>query len=152
MALRASLAQRKPPTTEFSLRVYDDRRARAELAAALAEGNPQRMTEAQAAVNACYERLIITAIPPVDWEGLVAGHPPTDQQRANGGWCNSDTFAPALLAVCVEGDETEADWADAITKGGMSQGEATALVQAVYDINLRILDPDLPKDSTPTRN
>lgn len=145
MALRASLAQRQLPTSTFLLRVFDDRRARAELAAAQVDGDAQRVAEAEQAVQACYEQLAITALPPAEWEALLAAHPATEQQRKDGAWCNNTTFLPALLAACIEGDETEADWADLITKGAITQGEVTALSVAVHNINLRSPDPLLPK-------
>lgn len=147
MSLRERLAQRKPPSVVVRLRVEDDTAARAELVSAQAGGDGPRIQAAQDAVDACYEPLVITALPPAEWEALVDAHPPTEEQKKRGNtWFNPVTFYPALLAACVEGDETEDDWADFTTKGSLSLGESNALITAALEVNQRSPDPGvIPK-------
>lgn len=150
MSLRERLAKRSLPSETFLLRVEDDTAARKELADARASGDEEQVVAAQSALDACYEPLVITALPPAEWEALVSAHPPTEEQKKRGAWYNHATFHPALLAACVSGDETEADWADYVTKGPLSLGEAMALLDAVMRVNQRAPDPWLPKGSTGT--
>lgn len=152
MSLRERLAKRARPSTTFHLRVEDDTAARMELDAARASGDDDRVAAAQAAVDACYEALAITALTPADWEALVDAHPATPEQRKAKpeAWCNQTTFLPALLAACVEGDETEDDWADFTSKGALSLGETNALFDAAMAVNQRWPDPHLGKGSTTT--
>ena len=152
MALRERLANRKRPTATFALRIEDDTAARVALVAAQDSKDPEAITAAQAAVDACYEVLHLTALSPADWEELVAQHPPTEQQKKADKWCNMDTFVPALLAACVAGEESEDEWADYLTKGSLTFGEAAALTTAVFQLNQRIPDSWYPKGSTMTRS
>jgi hypothetical protein len=152
MGLKDRLAARKRPSTSYSLRVDDDTAARAELAAAQQYRSPTgssdagRVAAAQAAVDACYEQLIITALPPVEMEALLAAHPATDAQRAKDkAVFNSDTFVAALLAACIDSDVTEADWHEYTTTGSMSTGETNALFAAAWEINYRDPSPSIPK-------
>lgn len=142
MSLRQRLAQRQRPSVTFRLRIEDDTSAQAELAAAQASGDADRITSAQDTVNACYEPLIITALPPAEWEALIEQHPPTEEQKKQGNsWFNPVTFYPALLAACVDGDETEDEWMEYTTKGPLSLGEANALIDAVTSVNQRGPEP-----------
>lgn len=151
MNLRERLAAAQRRTTTHPLRIEDDAAPRAELAASLAEGDEQRVAAARSAVDACHETLTIVALAPDDWEALVAAHPPTEQQKD--AWWNPATFIPALLAECVASDVTAADWADYTTKGPMSLGEVTSLVNAALDVNHRVSDSRaLGKGSTETRS
>lgn len=152
MALRPSLAKRRLPSTTFPLRIEDDTVARAGLAAAEGSGDPERIAVAEATVGACYEQLKLTSLPPETWEELVSEHPATEAQQKSGQWCNMNTFLPALLAACVEGDETAEDWANYTQRGALSSGEADALFAAVIGINQRTPEPLVPKGSTQTRS
>lgn len=145
MSLRDRLAVRARPTTTYGLRVDDDTTARAELVAAQADGDAERVAAARAAVHACYEQLLIRALPPTDMEALLEAHPPTKTQRDRGAVFDPVTFVPALLTACVESDITVDDWSDYTTKGPLTQGETTALFTAVWELNYRAPDPDLPK-------
>lgn len=144
MSLRDRLAARQRPTVTFLLRIDEDGAALAELAAAQAVGAPERVAAAEAAVEACYERLTINALPPADLEALVEAHPPSEAERDKKIF-NMPTFLPALLAACVDSDITEDEWATLTTKGPLTQGETTALFQAAWEINYRSPDPGLPK-------
>jgi hypothetical protein len=63
-----------------------------------------------------------------DWESLVAKHPPTGAQRADGQPFNTDTFPPALLAaVCVDPAISEEDWVEIWTSPDWNRGEISDL-------------------------
>jgi len=75
------------------------------------------LTRAKNKHDACYEYLTIRALRPKAYEKLMAEHPPTPEQSAAAPapheapqW-DRETFRPALLAACVEGDMTAEDWA-----------------------------------------
>lgn len=157
MGLKDRLAAKKRPSTSYSLRIDDDAAPRAELVAAQAAGDDRRAAKARKAVEACYEQVIIVALPPgpkpnpqpgdpMDLETLRAAHLPTDEQRAKSKdvLFNPRTFVPALLAVCVESDVTEAEWAEYVTSGAMTTGEVSALFNLAWEINYRIPDPTIP--------
>lgn len=169
MSLRDRLRQRQLPHTTVSLRVdfspeadlaeQELRNALLELSVAQANGQDvtevdTRVVAAQAAVDRCFEQLTVNALPPADMEALVAAHPPTPAQRQQDpsvAW-NETTFRPAILAACVQGDLTEDDWAELITKGVFTLGEVKALVNAVMVVNDRSPDVLVGKGSTPNRN
>lgn len=143
MSLKARLAQSELPTTTHKLRVAKDTAARRELVDACATGDTERIDAAQRAVDACYEQLTITALPPVDMEALLEAHPPVDREHKT--MFNPVTFVPALLAACVDSDVTEEDWAEYTTKGPMTPGEVNELFRVVWDLNYRAPDPAVPK-------
>jgi hypothetical protein len=63
-----------------------------------------------------------------DWESLVAKHPPTTAQRAEGQPFNTDTFPPALLSrVCVDPDIPEDDWMEIWSSPDWNRGEIADL-------------------------
>lgn len=144
MSLRERLAARARPTASFHLRVDDDTSAQADLVAAQAVGLPERITAAQAAVEACYERLELSALPPADMEALLEAHPPTPDQPGNTMF-NQATFVPALIAACVDSDMGEDDWAEFVAKGPITRGEVLALFNACWDLNHRTPDINLKK-------
>lgn len=152
MRIGDRLASRPPVTAPYQLRVADDRAARAELATARAEGDETRIAAALAAVEACYEEVTITALAPEVMEALQGQHPPTEEQRDRNALYNSVTFPPALIAACVDTDDTEQEWDEYTKKGPLTLGEALDLFYACWDINHRTPDPWLPKDWTRTRN
>ena len=146
MGLKDRLATRKRPSTAYALRVDDDTAARTALVTAQASGDPTRIAEAEAALDACYEQLTITALPPVELEELLKQHPPTDAQRAAGHTTfNPDTFVAALLAACIASDVSEAEWMEYTTKGAMTAGETNSLFNDAWDINYRVLDQNIKK-------
>lgn len=110
--------------------------------------------EAQAAVDGCYAQIVLRALPPEQYEELIAAHPPTEAQRAAGEIWNVDSFRPALLAGCADGDMTAEDWA-AFLAERCSQGERQELWVAALAVNeqARVAEPMvLPKGLTTTRN
>lgn len=105
----------------------------------------RKVDGAQAKLDACYEPLTLTALPPADFEALMAAHPPTKEQRSKDFEWNEETFRPALLAVTVEGDMTEDDWAEMNKSGQITWGEFTALFNACLNVNSRSSDDLLGK-------
>lgn len=152
MKIGDRLSSRPPVTAQYQLRVADDRETRAELAAASAEGDETRIAAALAAVQACYEEITITALAPEVMEALQGQHPPTEEQRDRNALYNAATFPAALIAACVDTEDTEQEWAEYTTKGPLTPGEALDLFHACWDINYRTPDPWLPKDWTRTPN
>lgn len=144
MGLKDRLSARRRPTATYSLRIDDDTTARAELGAARAAGDETRIVAAQQAIEACYEQVTLTALPPADLETLIAEHPAPEELRGKSVF-NPATFIPALLAACVDSDVTEADWAEYITAGAMTFGEVTDLYNTVWELNYRVPDPSVPK-------
>lgn len=88
------------------------------------------------------EQFELHAIPPGEWEALVALHPPTEAQSARGDQWDISTFRPALLAASVvpptgEDGLTEADWADAAVQGWLTIGELNVLLGVAISLNDR---------------
>jgi hypothetical protein len=143
MSIRERLAARTRPRATFMLRVDDDTMVRAELTAAHATGDSERIATSTASLEACYEALIITALPPRDLERLLADHPPAD--AGSNVQFDAQTFIPAVLAACIDGDETADDWAEYIKAGSLTTGELNALFSAVWELNYRIPDTNIKK-------
>lgn len=152
MALRESLQGKVRPSRTFPLRVTDDTEATQALLDAEQSGDEERIKVARRGVEACYEWLKIVALTPAEWEELVRAHPPTPAQvkADQAAWVNEDTFGQALLAACIEGEETAEDWDEFLRTGPVSPGETGDLVQAVWAINDRSPGPYLGKGSTLT--
>lgn len=174
VSLRARLATRARPRIEYPLLVEQDGHAAA--TAALEEAlqawrqvvlrddpDPQELAAVQAAVDAaqadldgCYERIVLRALPPPEYEALIAAHPPTAEQRGEDPpqiW-NPTTFRPALLALCVESDMSAEDWADFLDQR-CSAAERQGLYVAALAVNEqeRIAEPlALPKGLTRMRS
>lgn len=113
-----------------------------------------RTNELRARIDSMYEMVTIRALPAADMERLLAEHPPTDEQRTQDPTVNFNrlTFFPALLAACVEGPETEQDWAEMIESGELVIGELNALIGTAMEINDRSPSVSLGKGSTTTRS
>lgn len=167
--LRERLLARERPTTTVPLRVEDDTDARRRLAdaeQALAEiqdraTSPgaqavrkarQARDAAQQAVDDCYIDVTVQALPPADFEALIAAHPPepaADGEASDDAW-NPDTFPrPCFLACVAPTDDMSAeDWAQ-VFDNNLSAAEQTMLCNAAIMINVRRLDEiQVPKDWT----
>lgn len=157
MSLKARLAARTLPTAEFRLRISDDSEAREELGRArvalkVAErkGEDQKeLTKLRAAVTKAektaaehYETLQLKALRPADMEALIDAHPARKGQDEE--W-NTDTFRPALIAACVEGDMSAEDWVEFLTNGPVSLGEVRELYKAALAVNDRTPNEALGK-------
>ena len=92
------------------------------------------MPAARAEVDGCYEQIVLRAMPPADYERLIAAHPPTDEQRGKGEIWDPDSFRPALLAACADGDMTEQDWV-AFLAEHVSAAERQGLYVAALAVN-----------------
>jgi hypothetical protein len=115
------------------------------------------LAAAKAAVDACYERVVLTAMEPAAYEQLKADHPPTaDQQaaaKAAGEFppdCDTTSFVPAVLAASSEPEMPAEDWVELLERR-MSDGERQELRVVVLGLNerSRFAEPVvLPKGST----
>ena len=144
MGLNDRLKTKKRSTDTYPLRIQDDAKARAELAAARAAGDESRTVAAQLAIEACYEQVTIIAMDPPKFEDLLEKHPPPPEQ-ADKKLFNPVTFVPALLAACVDSDVTVEDWIEYTTMGTMTRGEVADLFNTVWDLNNRIPRSDILK-------
>jgi hypothetical protein len=71
------------------------------------------VAEAQAARDACFHRIWFRSLGDVEFDALVALHPPLPGQDADRLAWNPTTFEPALLEACVvDSDLTAEEWAD----------------------------------------
>ena len=153
MSLKDRLAKAEPRTATHQLRVEDDAAARAELDAARASGDKDRITASEADLQACYEPLALTAMSLPVWDDLLTKHQPSDEMRKLGRWCNPVTFLPAALVLCApDSGVEEDDWAEYITQGLMAPGEAQALLEDLLMLHDRSPNSELPKGSTTTRS
>jgi len=109
------------------------------------------LTIAEKAFEACWESIQITAVEPPIFEQLKAEHPPTPEQLKedpDAGY-DKDTFQPALLAACAEGDKTVDEWRDML-EHQFSTGERQELFTTALAVNAgtRVVESVvLPKDS-----
>lgn len=163
MSLRERLKARPRPSAVFKLRMEDDTKQREELAKAnlavtlarnvhedgsgeLVEAE-RKFQQAQDELDACYEPLRLVALPPEEYEALLASHPPTEEQRkkdSDAMW-NGDTFPFALIAVTVEGDMSEDDWREMHKEGRLNIGEFHRLFLECLEVNNRAANPSLGK-------
>lgn len=152
MALRGRLANKVRPTRLHPLRVEDDAAALEAFAVAEASGSEAAMEAARKQIDGCYEWLTITALSPREWEAMIKSHPPTTEQlKADPkAWCNQEAFLPALLATCIDGEETAEDWAEFIHSGPVSPGEVSELIDTVWSLHDRSPGGLLGKDWTQT--
>lgn len=144
------LLGRKLPTTWVSVRVeftadadLADRAladAQQVLVVALAGGDPERITRARDTVEQAQrrydpyaEKLEVRALPPAEYEELLAAHPPDNDTGRF-----SPTFIPALLALCVVSELDEADWLLLSGKGDQfASGEIVTLFSTCLAVNDR---------------
>lgn len=170
-SLKARLAGRQRPTLVYPLLVDADAHVEAVTAldeavrawrqVALRDDNDSERLAAQstvdaarAAVDACFEQIRLQAMPPAEYERLIAAHPPTDEQRGKGEIWNPDSFRAALLAACTAGDMTEQDWAEFLAER-CSTAERQGLFVAALAVNEqeRVAESlTVPKGWTPTRS
>lgn len=163
MGLRERLRNRQRPYTTYLLRVDDTTDAERALVAARKtharaqarhSGDSPEAAEvaeaktaldaAQAALDGCYEQLVLTAMRSDEYELLLAAHPPRkgvkDDEQVH---YNTETFPPALLAECVGGDLTPEEWQEALTD--CSYGEKQELLIIVQALNVRGPASSIPK-------
>lgn len=163
MGPRERLLGRARPTDSCQIRVDDSTKAEAEASAAAAElqmvllvgGDEQareqareRVHQAQAALRACFEEIVCTALPPAEFEALADAHPPRPDDLLDEAW-NMDTFPRACFLACAPGYFTTAEW-ETWLDTQVNEGERIRLYNTAINANTRVPDPTLPKDSTPT--
>lgn len=108
-----------------------------------------RVAAAQAAVDVHYETVVLRALPPAEFEALIAAHPPADGQQSREVW-NETTLRAPLIAACADGDMTEDDWVEFLTKGPVTTGEVRMLFSAAVSVNDRTADVRVGKGSSKT--
>lgn len=82
--------------------------------------------------------LTYRAIGAVEYDKLVAKHPPTSDQRVEGASFNIDTFGPALIAKCsIEPEMTEKDALEIWNSPDWSRGDLMVLFSHAVELNNR---------------
>lgn len=80
--------------------------------------------------------LTFTSIGSKAYDKLVSKHPPTAEQRLDGATYNPDTFAPALVSVCMTDPEiTEAQAKQLWTSETWSRGDLMAMFGTAVGVN-----------------
>ena len=88
--------------------------------------------------------MLLVAVGAQDYDRLVSKHPPTTEQRIDGGSYNINTFAPALLsAVIQEPDMTAKEWEEIWNSPDWNRGEVIDLFSAVANLCVQGLDVPL---------
>lgn len=111
----------------------DDRADEAEAEAA------ERVKAAQEALAACYVPVKVRALPPQEYEALVAKFA---DEKTEGGVDNKALSRAAFLA-CVQGGLTEAQWDEILAK--CSTGERVELYGYALAVNIRTTGGAIPK-------
>lgn len=158
-SLREQLLGRPRPTLQCPIAVADTAaaeraatEAQAELqllvltgeADAAAEAR-QRLQEAKTALEACFQPVTLTALPPDEFEALADAHPPregTDDEA----W-NVDTFPRACFLACAPTDLSTQEWETFLSER-VNDGERARLYGTALAVNVRTVDPTVPKDWT----
>lgn len=167
-SLRERLLARERPSHRVALQMQDPTAAIREAALAedawrtchLMPDGPERETAVRKAkreldktaraVNACYEQVTVRALPPEDFEHLVAAHPPRDVKELKAGeepdeaW-DGAKFPRALFLACVDGELSREEW-EKFLDGQCSQAERDQLFFAAQVINVRVPSVAIPKD------
>jgi hypothetical protein len=157
---RERLLARRRPSTVYQFAVEDDAEAVAELNAAKDAHNTaefrtdddaeqavteagKRLTKARRAVEACYEPVTLTALPPAEFEALIAKPQHAPREGKSEQW-NPDTFPRACFLACVDTADLSADEWEAFIDGSLSQGERDALFLAAVGVNARWPSGSIP--------
>jgi hypothetical protein len=102
----------------------------------------QTLDQAQKALDACYERIDMTALAKPDFEVLVGKHPPregtTDEKY------NAETFPLACFLACAPADMPEKEWIEFL-KRNVSTVEYDELLLLAVEVNVRRVNPGIPK-------
>jgi hypothetical protein len=132
-AAREKVAEAKDAADTASWHPEADDEAREKTAAALAD--------ARAGLAACYEPIVLRALPPEDYEALAAEH--KDDKDDSG--LDQASLSYATFIACVQGGLPEAKWRTILFKQ-CSMGERTTLFSLAVLINQRATDGTVPKD------
>jgi hypothetical protein len=157
---RERLLGRKRPSIDYQLPITDAAAAVAELEAAKAAFDSAqfraddsagqaaadaqgRLEVARAAVQDCYEPVTLTAMPPAEFEALVAKPEHAPREGKEEKW-NTETFPRSCFLACVDtGDLSVDEWAEFVDSG-LSQGEREALYLTAVAINARWPSGSIP--------
>lgn len=160
--LRDRLLGRQRPILAVSLLIDDDTQARRDVA--LAEeafrvahlrGEDDREKAVRAArrevdktikaLDACFATVTVRAMPPADFEALIAAHPPEKHAGGDAGEAWSDvTFPRAAFLACVDGDLSAIEW-EKLLDTQCSQAERLQLYNAALSVNVRAPSYAVPK-------
>lgn len=172
---RDRLMARPRPSISYPMRVADPAQARLQLEKVQQQvrqvvlrhdkdtpeyaAAQQRLADAQAEVDACYETVVLTAMHPAAYEQLKAEHPPTAEQLAQAQTDGDPppdvdvaTFVPAVLAAGCDNGMSAEDWA-AFLAENCAEGERQELRAVALAVNERPRLAEqmvLPKGSTMT--
>ena len=81
------------------------------------------------------------------YDKLLAAHPPTKEQKADGGAYDPETFGPALLAASfVEPELTEEQALELWKSDSWSRGEISTLFFSCVELN--VIGFDVPKSES----
>lgn len=160
MSLRERLRDRQRPVETYMLRVDDPADAQQaynravdelrieQLSANDEESSPAvkrakaKVEKARKAIEACFEPVRVRALPPSDYEALMAAHKPPEGSDEP----FDDDFPHELFLACVEGDMTREDW-ELFFKENCSKQERIELQAAALIANNRTTTGDgIPKD------
>lgn len=157
--LRDRLMARQRPTQRVGLLIDDDTQARREVALAeeawrvahlaakeerdtAVRAARRELDKAVKALDGCYATVTVRALPPRDFEALMAAHPVPEDQKDGGLW-NDKTFPRALFLACADG-MSSSEWEDFLDSQ-CSQAERLQLFDAAIGVNLRAPSYAVPK-------
>lgn len=95
-----------------------------------------------AALDACYIKVTVTALPPEHFEKLVAEHPAREGEDE--AW-DEQTFPRALFFACADDELSAEEWATFLDER-CSQAEQNTLLLAAQQVNVRAPSAAIPKD------
>ena len=91
--------------------------------------------------------MLFRSIGSQDYDKLLTKNPPTQEQKAEGGSYNVNTFGPALLArVCVDPDMTMKQWTEIWNSDAWNRGEMMQVFLAAVELCNKGLDIPLSED------
>jgi hypothetical protein len=159
MALNTDrLSGRALPTDTYWIRVDDPTQAGEALTEArdtlrtriMVDAPEDAITEAreavkaaEAALKACYEPIVLTALTADNFEKLVGEHKPRPDHIDDDAW-NQSTFPRACFLACAPTEWDTAGWEAFLAT--LTAAEQESLFMTAVRVNARVLDPTLPKD------
>lgn len=162
--LRKALAAKTTLRTYFDVAIVDTETVEAaqrqvavaeQLVAATLLSEDQEVTskaqamldQAKARRDECFHRIWFRGLSEVDFDALVALHPPTDAQRKDGWAWNVETFNYALIEACaVDSDLTAAEWeAELSDADRWTRADKVQLVNAALACNRQTMADAVPK-------
>ena len=91
--------------------------------------------------------MLFRSIGSQDYDKLLTKNPPTQEQKAEGGSYNVNTFGPSLLSrVCVDPDMTMKQWTEIWNSDAWNRGEMMQVFLAAVELCNKGLDIPLSED------